>query len=188
VRSCNAYFAQLAVRVGPEALASTAELAGVPLGPTSAAARSAEQLPHAGYGQGQVVATPLRMARIAAAIGSDGVIRQAPMVAGVGDPLATTLLGSAAARLLAGDMRDAVMQGTGRRLRDHPARIAGKTGTAEVSGAASHGWFVGFAPHGAATRRVAFAVVLEHAGYGGVGAASVAGELVTAAASRGFVR
>lgn len=188
VRSCNAYFAQLAVRVGPEALASTAELAGVPLGPTSAAARSAEQLPHAGYGQGQVVATPLRMARIAAAIGSDGVIRQAPMVAGVGDPLATTLLGSAAARLLAGDMRDAVMQGTGRRLRDHPARIAGKTGTAEVSGAASHGWFVGFAPHGAATRRVAFAVVLEHAGYGGVGAASVAGELVTAAASLGFVR
>lgn len=188
VRSCNAYFAQLAVRLGPEALAATAELAGVPLAPTPAAARSRDQLPHAGYGQGQVVATPLRMARIAAAIGSDGVIRQAPIVKDRGDTVATPFLGAAAARLLAGDMRDAVTQGTGRLLRDHPSRIAGKTGTAEVDDAASHAWFVGFAPHGPANRRVAFAVLLENAGYGGVSAASVAGQIVTAAAALGWIR
>ncbi len=188
VRSCNAYFAQLAVRLGPDVLARTAEIAGVPIAPTVASARSRAELPHAGYGQGQVLATPLRMARIAAAMGSDGVIRQAPIVKGSAETISTRLLAPASARLLAGDMRDAVTQGTGRLLRDHPSRIAGKTGTAEVDDAASHGWFVGFAPHGAATRRVAFAVVMENAGYGGTSAAAVAGQLVTAAAARGLAK
>jgi peptidoglycan glycosyltransferase len=98
------------------------------------------------------------------------------------------LLTPAAAGLLAGYMRDAVLTGTGRSLRDHPARIAGKTGTAEVAHGASHSWFVGFAPYGPATRRVAFAVIVENAGYGGQSAASLAGEIVTSAASRGLVR
>ena len=38
-------------------------------------------LPHAGYGQGEVlVTTPLRIARVAAALGTDGTIREAPIV------------------------------------------------------------------------------------------------------------
>jgi peptidoglycan glycosyltransferase len=98
------------------------------------------------------------------------------------------LLTPAAAGLLARYMRDAVLTGTGRSLRDHAARIAGKTGTAEVAHGASHSWFVGFAPYGPATRRVAFAVIVENAGYGGQSAASLAGEIVTSAASRGLVR
>jgi peptidoglycan glycosyltransferase len=81
-----------------------------------------------------------------------------------------------------------VTDGTGRQLKDHPIGIAGKTGTAEVDGARSHAWFVGFAPAGGATKRIAFAVLLENAGYGGATAASVAGQVVTAAASMGFVR
>jgi cell division protein FtsI/penicillin-binding protein 2 len=85
-------------------------------------------------------------------------------------------------------MRDVVMSGTGRRLHDHPARIAGKTGTAEVSGQPSHSWFVGFAPFGAATRRIAFAVIVENAGYGGASAAPAAGEIVTAAMSSGLIK
>jgi peptidoglycan glycosyltransferase len=85
-------------------------------------------------------------------------------------------------------MRDVVTDGTGQSLRNHPARIAGKTGTAELDGAEPHAWFVGFAPFGAATHRIAFAVILENAGYGGTTAASVAGQVVTAAASLGLVR
>jgi peptidoglycan glycosyltransferase len=85
-------------------------------------------------------------------------------------------------------MRAVVTRGTGSSLRNHPWRIAGKTGTAEVDGAASHGWFVGFAPYGAATQRIAFAIVLEHAGYGGRTAAPVAGEIVTAAGELGLMR
>jgi peptidoglycan glycosyltransferase len=97
------------------------------------------------------------------------------------------LISSAAARTLAADLRDAVVSGTGRLLRDHSAHIAGKTGTAEVDDAPSHAWFVGFAPHGG-TRRIAFAVVLENAGYGGQAAARVAGEVASSAASLGIIK
>ena len=102
--------------------------------------------------------------------------------------MATPWIGQASAGTLAGFMRDAVRQGTGRVLGSHPGRIAGKTGTAELDGRPSHAWFVGFAPHGEAARRIAFAVVLEHAGYGGASAASASGEIVTAAMSLGLVR
>ena len=84
-------------------------------------------------------------------------------------------------------MRDVVIDGTGRSLRSHPWLIAGKTGTAEVAGAPSHSWFVGFAPFGQASRRIAFAVVIENAGYGGASAAPAAGELVSAAAASGLI-
>jgi cell division protein FtsI/penicillin-binding protein 2 len=85
-------------------------------------------------------------------------------------------------------LRDSVLDGTGRSLRAHPWRIAGKTGTAEVHGAPSHAWFVGYAPYGAAEKRIAFAVIIENAGYGGVAAAPAAGEIVNAAAQSGLVK
>jgi peptidoglycan glycosyltransferase len=81
-----------------------------------------------------------------------------------------------------------VLTGTGRSLRKHPWRIAGKTGTAEVHGSQSHAWFIGYAPYGAADKRVAFAVLIENAGYGGGAAAPAAGEIVTAAAASGLVK
>src|SRR5205823_5113747 len=102
-------------------------------------------------------------------------------------PTTSAFLPPAAARLLASDMRDVVRGGTGSGLRDHPWRIAGKTGTAEVDGAPSHGWFVGFAPYGPAKKRIAFAIVIEHAGYGGRTATPVAGEIVTAAGMSGLL-
>jgi cell division protein FtsI/penicillin-binding protein 2 len=55
-----------------------------------------------------------------------------------------------------------------------------------VDDAPSHAWFAGFAPHGPASRRIAFAVVLEHAGYGGGSAAAVAGQVASAAAALGW--
>ena len=96
------------------------------------------------------------------------------------------LLTPAAATLLGGALRDAVVAGTGRTLGAHPGRIAGKTGTAEVANAPSHAWFVGFAPH-RGEKQIAFAVLFEQAGYGGSVAAPAAGEIVTAAAARGLI-
>jgi cell division protein FtsW (lipid II flippase) len=190
VHSCNAYFAQLAVTLGPEALVGTAARLGISLTPLQASSqRVRETLPQIGYGQGDVVATPMRMARVAAAIAAGGVLREAHQeltVARFAEP--DLLLDQNASRLLAGYMRDVVLTGTGRSLKGHPWRIAGKTGTAELSGRASHAWFVGFAPYGTATKRIAFAIIVENAGYGGASAAPIAGEIVTAAAESGLVQ
>jgi cell division protein FtsI/penicillin-binding protein 2 len=46
---------------------------------------------------------------------------------------------------------------------------------------------VGFAPYGPAKKRIAFAIVIEHAGYGGRTATPVAGEIVTAAGVSGLL-
>jgi cell division protein FtsW (lipid II flippase) len=190
VHSCNAYFAQLAVTLGPEPLIGTAARLGISLTPSKRPAqRVRETLPQIGYGQADVVATPMRMARVAAAIASDGVLRETceeQTAARSAEP--DRFLDRNASHLLAGYMRDVVLTGTGRSLKDHPWRIAGKTGTAELSGRPSHAWFVGFAPFGTATRRIAFAIIIENAGYGGASAAPVAGEIVTAAAQSGLVQ
>jgi cell division protein FtsW (lipid II flippase) len=190
VHSCNAYFAQLAVNLGPQPLLATANRLGISLTPASDAARRVQEtLPQVGYGQGDVVATPLRMARAAAAIASNGVLRDTRWERTTSGGSATEpFLSADAARLLAGYMRDVVLSGTGRSLRNSRWPIAGKTGTAELSGKPSHSWFVGFAPFGPATRRIAFAVLVENAGYGGGSAAPAAGELVDAAALAGLMK
>ena len=190
VHSCNAYFAQLAVKLGPEPLLDTAARLGISLTPSSnALQRVRETLPQVGYGQGDVVATPLRMARVAAAVASSGVLRETRWEQTASAAAKTEMfLDPESARLLGSYLRDVVVTGTGRSLGRHPWRIAGKTGTAELSGSPSHGWFIGFAPYGPATRRIAFAIIIEHAGYGGASAAPVAGEIVTAASQAGLIK
>ena len=84
-------------------------------------------------------------------------------------------------------MRDAVTSGTGRTLLGNATPIAGKTGTAEVDGRPAHSWFIGFAPYGG-SRPIAFAVLVENAGYGARSAAPVAGEIVDAARELGLFR
>jgi cell division protein FtsW (lipid II flippase) len=187
-RSCNAYFAQLALKVGAPALLETAAILGISVARDNTASRLRETLPHAGYGQGDIVATPLRMARVAAAIANGGLVRDVKLEAGGVAREPARLLRPEATALLEQSLRDAVLGGGARSLRSHPWRIAGKTGTAEVAGAPSHAWFIGFAPFGRADKRVAFAVVVESAGYGGRAAAPAAGEIVTAAAASGLVR
>jgi cell division protein FtsI/penicillin-binding protein 2 len=155
--------------------------------------RVKDTLPQIGYGQGDVVATPLRMARVAAAIASDGRLPEARWVSSAAAGKHEVFLDPESARLLARYMRDAVLTGTGRNLRGHRERIAGKTGTAEVAGKPSHSWFVGFAPYELPAqpppaRRIAFAIVIENAGYGSANAAPAAGEIVSAAAAAGLLR
>ena len=190
VHSCNAYFAQLAVKLGSQPLIDTASRLGISLTPEAdVVARVRRTLPQIGYGQGDIVVTPLKMARAAAAIASNGMLRDARCEQDEAAAAnADSFLSAGDAHLLAGYMRDVVLSGTGRVLRNHPGRIAGKTGTAQLDRQPSHGWFVGFAPFGPAASRIAFAVVIENAGYGGGSAAPAAGEIVTAAQRAGLVK
>lgn len=189
VVSCNAYFAQLAARLGPRPLLDAAQVFQIDVArqPTPAGLRPT--LPQAGYGQGQVVVSPLKMARVAGTVAARGeVVPIRWITTGASSGGARTrFLSERDAALLARYMREVVTSGTGRTLAANPSDIAGKTGTAEVADGPAHSWFAGFAPYGGG-RRIAFAVIVENAGYGARTAAPIAGDLVTAAREIGIIR
>lgn len=190
VVSCNAYFAQLALRLGPRAILDAASLFQIESARPPTPVSLGRMLPHAGYGQAEVLASPLKMARVAAAIATGGVVRPVRWLAGErrsSPAQPERFLAAADAAELSRYLREAVTTGTGRTLASNPTPIAGKTGTAEVAGDRSHAWFAGFAPYGGA-RPIAFAVIVENAGYGGRAAAPVAGEIVTAARELGLLK
>jgi cell division protein FtsI/penicillin-binding protein 2 len=188
VVSCNAYFSNLANLIGPKVLSEVASEAQIAAARPPAAEKLKHTLPYAGYGQGDVLASPLRMAGVAGALAAGGTLREVRVTLDPPKRTAATqwVTGQGAAQLRA-SMRQVVTSGTGRVLADHPIAIAGKTGTAEVDGQRSHSWFVGFAPF-AGERRVSFAVIVEHAGYGARAAAPVAGDIVSAAHGFGLIQ
>jgi cell division protein FtsW (lipid II flippase)/cell division protein FtsI/penicillin-binding protein 2 len=190
VVSCNPFFAQLAQRVGAKALDETASAAQIAAAPRPVLDHLPATLTHAGYGQGDVVASPMRMAGVAAALAGDGVLRPVVSVSpsdAAREP-GTRWLPAAGAAQMRRYMRDVVTEGTGRVLAGHRVAIAGKTGTAEVDGKPSHSWFVGFAPYAGSGQRIAFATIVEHAGYGARTAAPLAGDIVNSAAELGLIR
>ena len=190
VVSCNAYFAQLGLALGGPALQDAAGVFEIPLGQPESAAQVRDTLPFAAYGQGHVLASPLKMARVAATIGGGGRMPDVHWMAGeaTASEGGREVLAPAHAALLARAMRRVVTEGTGRSLAQIVPAMAGKTGTAEVQDAPSHAWFVGFAPYGGTGSRISYAVVLENGGYGGRAAAPVAAGLVASARDLGIIK
>jgi len=188
--SCNAYFAQLgAISVGAKALKETSELAGF----TPGSLEEVQQyLPFAAYGQGTIVATPFKMARVSAAIANGGSLPQGRWVSDESNPRRDqplAIVNEAGAHLIAEAMRAVVKGGTGRRaMAGLDVSVAGKTGTAQVDEGLPHSWFTGFAPYDTTARRIAFAVVVEHGGYGSQAAAPIARELIEAARDLGIIQ
>jgi peptidoglycan glycosyltransferase len=188
--SCNAYFAQLgAYNVGAQRLFDAGSLLGISMASPPTAQQLRKSLPQSSYGQGQVVASPFQMARVAAAIANGGQLPQGRWIADESNDRtqpAQAVIGPDVAATLGRFMREVVTQGTGVRAANAPVPIAGKTGTAELADAPSHAWFIGFAPYPAG-RRIAFAVLIENGQYGGTYAAPAAAALVTAAQSLGLI-
>ncbi len=139
--------------------------------------------------------TPLEIARFYAAIANGGYLLTPRLVRDAIDdgpperrvPAAASLSDSGRVEGLHAATLEAVREGLRRVVEDergtaHQARltsvaIAGKTGTAETGGTlGDHAWFAGYAP--AEAPRVAFVVVLEHAGTEGAAAAALAKKLV----------
>jgi len=191
VVSCNAFFAQLGLRVGSAQLRETAAKAQLQVSsvPGHDGADALDRtLAFAAYGQGEVLVSPLRMARAMGAIAVDGIIRDAPIVSGGKAASELPWIRPEHAAVLRKPLREVVTIGTGRALATLTPTIAGKTGTAEVNDARSHSWFVGYAPYEDGVPRIAFAVIIENGGYGGGAAARLAGDLVEAAKKAGVIR
>jgi cell division protein FtsI/penicillin-binding protein 2/cell division protein FtsW (lipid II flippase) len=188
--SCNAYFAQLGVReVGSKGLAETAAVMGITTGEPAELRKS---LPFSAYGQGEVLVTPFKMARVAAAIASGGRMPQGRWTTDDSNTRtegSIEVLSSRDAAFLAGAMRRVVTEGTARRaLAGSEVSFAGKTGTAQIESGQPHSWFTGFAPYdGDPAKRLAFAVVVEHGGYGARAAAPIAREVMEAAKAAGLL-
>jgi cell division protein FtsI/penicillin-binding protein 2/cell division protein FtsW (lipid II flippase) len=188
--SCNGYFAQLGTyKVGAEALKQTADLLDISSGDLAGLKAA---LPFASYGQGPLLITPFKMARVAAAIAAGGGMPQGRWVIDASNPrrdAPRTIVAAEPAGFIAGAMRLVVTDGTARHaMAGTPVNLAGKTGTAQLGAGEPHAWFAGFAPYdGDPAHRVAFAVLVEHGGYGGQVAAPIAREIMEAAKDLGLV-
>ena len=190
--SCNAYFAQLgAERVGAQAIYDTAAALGISVARPNTAEQLKQFLAQASYGQGQVVASPFQMARVAATIANGGNAPQGRWIIDETNSRVRApqpVLSRELAVEIGGFMRSVVTSGTARVLNNSKIPIAGKTGTAELAKDPSHAWFIGFAPYGTnAGKQIAFAVLVENGQYGGTSAAPIAGEIVAAARELGII-
>jgi cell division protein FtsW (lipid II flippase) len=190
--SCNAYFAQLGTYdVGADALHDTAEMLGIAAASPDTASELKKALPQSAYGQGEVVASPFQMARVAAAVANGGTMPQGRWIndeTNTRTAAPTAVLQPDSASTLGKFMREVVTSGTGRRAGSASVPIAGKTGTAELANAPSHAWFIGFAPYGGNGRKIAVSVLVENGVYGGTAAAPAAAEIVNAAVKLGLIQ
>ncbi len=219
--SCNSVFAPLGVKLGGARLVDAATRYGFNQ-PSPIPAVAESTIPRAdsiggaldvgssAIGQGQVQATTLQMALVAATIANGGR-RPVPTLAfGVRHP-APAVVPLSLARTVRLLMIGVVNHGTGTAAQIPGVVVAGKTGTAELATTASSctpdpnnpgacpgvvpndpkntdAWFVAFAPAGAP--RIAVGVLLAHDGAGGDTAAPVARVMLEAAlrATAGAVR
>jgi penicillin-binding protein A len=128
-------------------------------------------------GQGDVLATPLQMALVAATVANDGVVPRPRLVreiispsGGIVERFSSETLGRAMSEGTADTlnrMMVSVVQdpsGTGTAARMSGVEVAGKTGTAQtgVEGESPHTWFISFAP--ADDPQLAVAVIVENGG------------------------
>jgi penicillin-binding protein A len=201
LKSSNIYFARLGVATGGERLTAMAERCGfnrswavmqgssAPMQSKSArfsalAADDIAKTAQRSIGQGDMLVTPLHMAVLAGVIGRGGVMMTPTLEYPANAVAPARVMSESTTKRLAGMMRYAVARGSAR-LADIPGlEVAGKTGTAQNPHGEDHGWFIGLAP--ARDARIAFAVVIEHGGFGSQSAAPVAAGLLKKAVALGW--
>jgi peptidoglycan glycosyltransferase len=129
------------------------------------------------FGQGELQATPLQMALVAAGIANGGNVMRPHLVAELIAPDGETVrrtrhhvwrraTGPQAAAQTAGMMVNAVTSGALSSASIPGYQVGGKTGTAESAGDTPHAWFIGFIGDPGEEPRYAVAVVVESAGSG----------------------
>ncbi len=198
VESCNSVFAPLGAKVGAERLVQTARAFGFGEEPVVPAAKPSTISPASGLrddlavgaaaiGQDRDLATPLQMATVGATIALGGR-RARPRIVTLQPVVRRRVISARTARQVRSMMLDVVRSGTGTAAAIAGVQVAGKTGTAELRPNSkdpkdADAWFVAFAP--ARHPKVAVAVMLVGAGFGGTAAAPIAKRVLAAALNSG---
>jgi cell division protein FtsI/penicillin-binding protein 2 len=176
--SCNTAFVSLSTRLTGATLAQAAAGFGFgssyDLGLPVAGGQfpmpsDSVELAAAAIGQGRVLASPVQMASVAAAVASGAW--HAPRLLGDAPAAGAKPLDPSVDSTLRQLMVSVVRNGTGTAAAEPGQIVAGKTGTAEFGSGdppATHAWFIGF------RGTLAFAVLVEGGGVGGRVAAPVA--------------
>ncbi|MGH9226993.1 MAG: penicillin-binding transpeptidase domain-containing protein [Acidimicrobiales bacterium] len=184
-QSCNTAFVSLSTRLSGGSLVQAAAgfgfgssyEVGLPVaGGQFLHPGDATELAAAAIGQGRVVASPVQMASVAAAVSSGSW--RSPRLLADAPPGEVKQLDASVAATLRQLMTAVVREGTAAAVAHAGQEIAGKTGTAEFGGGdppPTHAWFVGY--RGA----LAFAVVVAGGGVGGRVAAPLAARFLDAA-------
>ena len=142
-----------------------------------------------GIGQGEIGVSPLQMARYAALLANGGTLLQPHAVNSIRNKRTNSLnvidhkessvgIDPNIMRLIREGMRRVVEEpgGTGSLARIQGIISGGKTGTAQNPHGEDHAWYIGFAPFD--HPKIAIAVMLENAGFGGTKAAPIAGKVM----------
>ncbi|MBF0493583.1 MAG: penicillin-binding protein 2 [Candidatus Omnitrophica bacterium] len=144
-------------------------------------------------GQGFLLATPIEVLRMASVFANNGNLVKPFMIRQIGDlkicpsePISVGL-GANTVDLVREGMRRCVNEqgGTGNNAASPDFVVAGKTGTAQVSGGKTHGWFVAFAPF--EKPKLSVVVLDESGGLGGHYAAEIAGKVFKKAKELGLL-
>ncbi len=199
--SCNTVFAELGLRLGRQGICSwmkkfgmTDELSNVPYAYQALLPKSeAVSLPaEAGIGQGDMLVTPLHMARVAGVIAAGGMkvepklikarLRDGEVIWEPKPSRSVRVISHSIAKTIGEVMHAVVAEGTGMGAQIPGIAVAGKTGTAENPEGQPHAWFIGYAP--ANNPKVVCSVILENAGGGGKYAAPIAGYAMEQALKR----
>lgn len=202
--SCNIYFYNVGRKLGPDVISEYATRFGLgkPTG-IDLAGESSGLVPNPAWkkakrrqswyegetvnyaiGQGDLLVTPLQMVEAVSVLATEGSAPRPHIIKKIGNtdvqvPNPRTV---AVSKSAVGIIRSAMVNvvasdtGTGQRARIEGIKIAAKTGTAQTPSGEPHAWFLGFAP--ADSPKIAFVVMVEHGGHGGVIAADIAKKIL----------
>ena len=201
--SLNVVFAQLGLQLGSQELWDYArrfgfgesipfdfETATTQIASSRDALNNRALLADTGFGQGQILASPLQMTMVVAAVVNDGVMMEpytVDRVLGAEGEVLEEFGNDEWRRAISGDsaavVRDLLLAtanyGYSQAALIEGLTVGGKTGTAELGEGEPHSWFTGFAEDG--DRALVVSVIVERGGPGSQAALPVGRALLEAA-------
>lgn len=194
-QSCNPYFIQLALKTGKKSICDMGKNLGLGtkieladgwytesgIMPDEQSIVSEQDLANLAFGQGSLLASPLQMAAVYAAVANDGVYRAPSLMQSVINenrvetmraelPVSRRVMSEETAKIMQSLLNETVKTGSGSKAKPDGIDVAGKTATAQSGQFNENGeeitqsWFCGYFPYEMPQYSV---VILKENGTGG---------------------